>query len=569
MNNATEITADMNLGIQTPIEDTINENKKTMTSNQLIKYIRESIMDAMENQDVQSSEDVYTEEDWARDHTLKVKEGQLIAPEVYWQLLGDVPPMTNGLIFQPGEAYDYDPKNRCQLYMTFKKEGDDMYRYIGLRPAYNGNTQMYESKSDSMLRLKIHNILAEALQSGGIKVKTIKRDGKPIHVCTIDGVEKEMSDEEFAKKFMLSERSKSVAQQQFFGIVDAYKKGELKGDEVSKSVKDAAKGMTMKQVKDFAKTKHKGLPDHVDENTLRNVIRETLSKTCANEQRNNRSFYDYAEEYRSKTGSKLPDEQLRQAAKKNDERFHERKKQDGKCKYVSQKELNESNAQDGNYTHFAVNKQTNKIVDGWDYTGYDPEELRQYKMDYFYNDLKTNNLDPKQYTIITRVGCKKRGINPDDDTQWENQTETQTQLSETAYSSRGGMTDEHDIERFKDFVRRFPTIDIMYTALNLGDNKIKNALMLYKDLLMKVSNAVSVEAGNNAFHWFYNMYNFLAKGDMKSAEVSYQQSYQPIIDTFEQNGQWEFKDNTSLNELQLNQYLDNMIGFLITESKQP
>jgi hypothetical protein len=80
--------------------------------------------------------------------------------------------------------------------------------------------------------------------------------------------------------------------------------------------------------------------------------------------------------------------------------------------------IDESYAQEGNYTHFAVNKATNKIVNGWDYTGYDPEELKLYKRDYFIADLEDYGLDPKQYTIITRVGCKKRGINPDDDSQF-------------------------------------------------------------------------------------------------------------------------------------------------------
>ena len=35
--------------------------------------------------------------------------------------------------------------------------------------------------------------------------------------------------------------SKSKAQQRFMGLVHAYKKGEVKGSEVSKAVKDAAK----------------------------------------------------------------------------------------------------------------------------------------------------------------------------------------------------------------------------------------------------------------------------------------------------------------------------------------
>ena len=57
--------------------------------------------------------------------------------------------------------------------------------------------------------------------------------------------------------------SKSKSQQRFFGMVRAYQNGDLDNKEVSKSVKKAAKTMSKKDVKDFAETKHKGLPNHV------------------------------------------------------------------------------------------------------------------------------------------------------------------------------------------------------------------------------------------------------------------------------------------------------------------
>lgn len=59
--------------------------------------------------------------------------------------------------------------------------------------------------------------------------------------------------------------SKSKNQQQFFGMVRALQKGELSPDEVSPEVRKAAKTMKKKDVKDFASTKHKGLPTKVDE----------------------------------------------------------------------------------------------------------------------------------------------------------------------------------------------------------------------------------------------------------------------------------------------------------------
>ena len=62
--------------------------------------------------------------------------------------------------------------------------------------------------------------------------------------------------------------AKSKAQQRFMGMVHAFNKGELKGSEVSKDVKDAAKSMKKKDTKDFAKTKHKGLPNKVKKENL-------------------------------------------------------------------------------------------------------------------------------------------------------------------------------------------------------------------------------------------------------------------------------------------------------------
>lgn len=69
--------------------------------------------------------------------------------------------------------------------------------------------------------------------------------------------------------------SKSKSQQRFFGMVDAYKKGELKNP--GSKVKKAAEGMSMDDVKDFAETKHKGLPEKVEENMNKQIIRMTES----------------------------------------------------------------------------------------------------------------------------------------------------------------------------------------------------------------------------------------------------------------------------------------------------
>jgi len=66
------------------------------------------------------------------------------------------------------------------------------------------------------------------------------------------------------------EKSVSKAQQKFFGIVRGLQKGEI--DDASPEAKKAAASMSKKDVKDFAKTKHKGLP------TFKESLRKDIAK---------------------------------------------------------------------------------------------------------------------------------------------------------------------------------------------------------------------------------------------------------------------------------------------------
>jgi len=70
-----------------------------------------------------------------------------------------------------------------------------------------------------------------------------------------------------------------------------------------------------------------------------------------------------------------------------------------------------------NYTHFAVLKNIapevdGQIVNGWDYRGYDPTELRQFKKDYFFNDMADNQINPKNINVVTSKYLQRSGINP-------------------------------------------------------------------------------------------------------------------------------------------------------------
>jgi hypothetical protein len=59
------------------------------------------------------------------------------------------------------------------------------------------------------------------------------------------------------------------------------------------------------------------------------------------------------------------------------------------------------------YAYFAVNKKTNKIIDGWEIVD-DVESLKYYaKM-----DLEDNDLNPKDYNLLSAKTLKARGIDP-------------------------------------------------------------------------------------------------------------------------------------------------------------
>lgn len=70
------------------------------------------------------------------------------------------------------------------------------------------------------------------------------------------------------------------------------------------------------------------------------------------------------------------------------------------------------------YTHFAINKKTGLILNGWDYKDIVPEDLRLFKRDYFDNDLIDLDFNPKEATILKRETLIQRGIVIEDTNSW-------------------------------------------------------------------------------------------------------------------------------------------------------
>ena len=73
---------------------------------------------------------------------------------------------------------------------------------------------------------------------------------------------------------------------------------------------------------------------------------------------------------------------------------------------------------DKKYTHFAIRKSDNKIVDGWDYKGIEPDEIKYYTK----IDLKNNFPDEKlsNFSIASGKNLINKGINPFDWANWGN-----------------------------------------------------------------------------------------------------------------------------------------------------
>ena len=104
-------------------------------------------------------------------------------------------------------------------------------------------------------------------------------------------------------------------------------------------------------------------------------------------------------------------------------------------------------------THFAILKPINKIIFSWDYSGYDNSELREFKKDYFMDDIVDMGFNPKEVKILTKAACLRQGINPEDESCWDNAYEYKVE----SISRRKTLKEEYgepvqsDDEEYEDY----------------------------------------------------------------------------------------------------------------------
>lgn len=128
-----------------------------------------------------------------------------------------------------------------------------------------------------------------------------------------------------------------------------------------------------------------------------------------------------------------------------------------------------------NYTHLAVNKFTNLIVNGWDYADVEPSELKEFKNDYFIVDLKDYGFNPKVYKIVTSKFAEKNGIN-----QWSNTgvypLEEEYKMKDEGINFSEKAYEEHPdwfYEDVSESIKRNNTNKDMKQTIKLSESELK------------------------------------------------------------------------------------------------
>jgi hypothetical protein len=77
-------------------------------------------------------------------------------------------------------------------------------------------------------------------------------------------------------------------------------------------------------------------------------------------------------------------------------------------------------------THFAINKKNNKILESWNYEGYDHSELKEYKHEYFTKDVKKSypHLNENDIVVVTKSNLEKRNLYETSKSDWQKYTYT-------------------------------------------------------------------------------------------------------------------------------------------------
>lgn len=142
--------------------------------------------------------------------------------------------------------------------MTAQALNENLYKQFNVKINFDKYTREELENYRNLLRTKVNQVESQANFNELLTDDVYQKDKYILGV--LNTRIKEMLGE--AK---LAEKAVSKAQQKFMGMVHAAQKGEKPA---SKEVAKVAKGMSKKAAKDYAATKHKGLPAHKSDESV-------------------------------------------------------------------------------------------------------------------------------------------------------------------------------------------------------------------------------------------------------------------------------------------------------------
>ena len=157
---------------------------------------------------------------------------------------------------------------------------------------YNKKPKKVAKESFSNWRSDLREIADEVDDSNSKQIKEKKIKNKitinPSFKEAVEDLGGELVEMLEIDESELSEKALSQQQQKFMGMVYAVKKGKMKSP--SPEVAQAASSMTKSQAKDFAQTKHKGLPKKVEEQSTEKIETPPPTKLSSAEISKNRQL---------------------------------------------------------------------------------------------------------------------------------------------------------------------------------------------------------------------------------------------------------------------------------------
>lgn len=121
---------------------------------------------------------------------------------------------------------------------------------------------------------EIDFLYSKLISEVSIEDTEIIRNNLKAAEMSVQNMKDEIGEEE------IDEKSVSKSQQRLMGQALAVKRGEIKKKDASKKAKDLAKSMSEKELEDFAKTKHKGLPTKVKKKKRKKSVSEENDNPC-------------------------------------------------------------------------------------------------------------------------------------------------------------------------------------------------------------------------------------------------------------------------------------------------